>query len=86
MKQKTTMEQEHKPVENQKRINVLSIDGGGIRGIVPALLLEEIEKRTEKPISKLFDVIAGTSTGGIFRLGTDQAQSRPPYTTTIHCV
>jgi patatin-like phospholipase/acyl hydrolase len=43
----------------------LALDGGGIRGIVPALILAEIERKTGKPICKLFDVIAGTSTGGI---------------------
>ncbi len=52
-----------------KRIKVLSIDGGGIRGIIPAMILAEIEKRTKKPISSLFDLIAGTSTGGILALG-----------------
>jgi hypothetical protein len=48
---------------------ILSIDGGGIRGIIPALILAQIEKQTEKPIYKLFDVIAGTSTGAILALG-----------------
>lgn len=48
---------------------VLSIDGGGIKGIVPAMILEEIEKRTGKRICQLFDLIAGTSTGGILALG-----------------
>ena len=43
---------------------VLSIDGGGIRGIIPALVLDEIERRTDKPISSLFDLVAGTSAGG----------------------
>ncbi len=50
-------------------IKILSIDGGGIRGIIPAMLLAEIEKRTERPIACLFDLIAGTSTGGILALG-----------------
>jgi patatin-like phospholipase/acyl hydrolase len=49
--------------------NVLSIDGGGIRGIIPALVLSEVERRTGRPISSLFDLIAGTSTGGIIALG-----------------
>ncbi|CAG8702305.1 33384_t:CDS:2, partial [Gigaspora margarita] len=49
--------------------NILSIDGGGIRGIVPALWLSEIECRTHKPISSLFNMIAGTSTGGIIATG-----------------
>jgi patatin-like phospholipase/acyl hydrolase len=46
-------------------MRVLSIDGGGIRGLIPALVLTEIETRSEKRIFKLFDLIAGTSTGGI---------------------
>jgi predicted acylesterase/phospholipase RssA len=48
---------------------ILSIDGGGIRGIIPAMILAEIEKRTQQPIHRLFDLIAGTSTGGILALG-----------------
>ncbi len=50
-------------------IKILSIDGGGIRGIVPAVVLAEIEKRTGRHIARLFDLIAGTSTGGILALG-----------------
>ncbi|CAO5677076.1 MAG: hypothetical protein HEEMFOPI_01263 [Holosporales bacterium] len=46
-------------------LNVLCIDGGGVRGIIPAVILEEIEKRTGKSISKCFDVFCGTSTGGL---------------------
>lgn len=48
---------------------ILSIDGGGIRGIIPALILAEIEKRTGKSVAQLFDFLAGTSTGGIIALG-----------------
>lgn len=51
------------------KFKVLSIDGGGIRGIIPAKILAEIEKRTGKRIFELFDLIAGTSTGGILALG-----------------
>jgi uncharacterized protein len=50
-------------------VRVLAIDGGGMRGIVPALILAEIEKRTGKPIAAQFDLIAGTSTGAILALG-----------------
>jgi patatin-like phospholipase/acyl hydrolase len=46
-------------------MNVLSIDGGGIRGIIPALVLAEIERRTGRRIGELVDLIAGTSTGAI---------------------
>ncbi len=48
---------------------VLSLDGGGIRGIIPAVVLQEIENRTGKKISEMFDLISGTSTGGILALG-----------------
>jgi patatin-like phospholipase/acyl hydrolase len=47
---------------------LLSIDGGGIRGIVPATFLTELERRTGSHTSSLFDVITGTSTGGILAL------------------
>lgn len=50
-------------------INVLSIDGGGVRGMIPALILKELEERSEKRISELFDMVVGTSTGGILSLG-----------------
>lgn len=60
---------------------ILSIDGGGIRGIIPALLLAAIEGRTGEDISHLFDLIAGTSTGGILALGlcTPDAAGSPAY-------
>jgi patatin-like phospholipase/acyl hydrolase len=51
---------------------ILSIDGGGIRGVIPAKLLAEIERRTGKRIAELFDFIAGTSTGGILAVGLTQ--------------
>lgn len=64
-------------------IKVLAIDGGGIRGIIPARLLAEIEKRTQKATVELFDLIAGTSTGGILALGLNKpdliSESKPAY-------
>src|SRR4051812_31568450 len=51
------------------RYSVLAIDGGGIRGIIPARVLQEIEERLGRPVSELFDLVAGTSTGGILALG-----------------
>lgn len=47
---------------------VLSIDGGGIRGILPAKILSKIEFN-HGSIPNTFDLIAGTSTGGILALG-----------------
>jgi patatin-like phospholipase/acyl hydrolase len=46
-------------------MRILSIDGGGIRGLIPALVLTELEKRAGRQVFQLFDLIAGTSTGGI---------------------
>jgi uncharacterized protein len=46
-------------------LRVLAIDGGGIRGLIPALVLAELERRAERRVFELFDLIAGTSTGGI---------------------
>ncbi|MGB5437817.1 MAG: patatin-like phospholipase family protein [Maribacter sp.] len=44
---------------------ILSIDGGGARGMIPAVILKEIERRSGRRISNLFDRICGTSTGAI---------------------
>ena len=90
-------------MSKRKTFNILSIDGGGIRGIIPAMLLAEIEGRTLHniralidsnsteeegkrlhtevsemvmthnkkefiPVSKLFDLVTGVSTGGILAL------------------
>ena len=46
-------------------MKVLAIDGGGIRGLIPALVLAEIESRTGRRMADMVDLIAGTSTGGI---------------------
>lgn len=55
-----------------KKVRILSLDGGGIRGIIPATILEYLEKELQRRsgndrviISDYFDMIAGTSTGGI---------------------
>lgn len=53
----------------ERPLRILSIDGGGIRGLIPALVLDRIEQETGRRIAELFDVIAGTSTGGILALG-----------------
>jgi uncharacterized protein len=52
-----------------KSVKVLAIDGGGIRGIIPAVILSEIQKRVGTDLYNCFDLIAGTSTGGIIALG-----------------
>ena len=54
------------------KVRILSIDGGGIRGIIPAVILNYIEKGLQRQsgdpnatLADYFDLIAGTSTGGI---------------------
>jgi uncharacterized protein len=53
----------------QNSFRTLSIDGGGARGMIPAVILKEIERRSGKPICDLFDRICGTSTGSILACG-----------------
>lgn len=51
------------------RRRILSIDGGGIKGVLPAAFLASLEESLPCPIHEYFDLIVGTSTGGILALG-----------------
>ena len=61
------------PVEwpEDQEFRILSIDGGGIRGIFPAAVLAEMERRFlgGDSVARYFDLITGTSTGGIIAIG-----------------
>ena len=48
---------------------VLAIDGGGIKGVFPASFLATVEDSLKSPVADYFDLIVGTSTGGIIALG-----------------
>ena len=48
---------------------ILSIDGGGIKGALPASFLASLEDSLGQPVADYFDLIVGTSTGGIIALG-----------------
>jgi predicted acylesterase/phospholipase RssA len=48
---------------------ILSIDGGGIRGLIPAVLLESLEATTGRSARESFDFVAGTSTGAVLAGG-----------------
>lgn len=48
---------------------ILSLDGGGIKGLYAAKLLAQIEEKIGKSIGEYFDMISGTSTGGLLALG-----------------
>mgnify|MGYP001184401908 CR=1 FL=1 len=60
----------NKNMGDKKKVRILSLDGGGIRGIIPAYVIKYAEEYLQKKapgttISDHFDLIAGTSTGGI---------------------
>ena len=65
---------------------VLSIDGGGIRGIIPAHVIAYLEPQAGKPAAQLFDLIVGTSTGGILALGLTVAESTVEQPAPKHAV
>ena len=54
---------------DEKIFKVLSIDGGGIKGLYSARILEHFEDRFNCHIADYFDLICGTSTGGLIALG-----------------
>ena len=55
-------------VTEEPRRRILCVDGGGILGTFPAAFLAELEQHLDNPIGSYFDLIAGTSTGGIIAL------------------
>lgn len=55
--------------DNQPLRRILCIDGGGIMGTQPASFLASLEEDLDRPIGEYFDLIAGTSTGGILAIG-----------------
>ncbi len=60
-------------------MRILSIDAGGVRGLLPALLLSEIEARTGKQVWQMFDLVTGTGTGALLAIGlTIPARSGNP--------
>lgn len=48
---------------------ILTIDGGGVRGIIPAVLLAALERQTGRLTRDAFDFVAGTSTGAVLAAG-----------------
>ncbi|TGV22738.1 CBASS cGAMP-activated phospholipase [Mesorhizobium sp. M4B.F.Ca.ET.143.01.1.1] len=66
-----------RPWPKGRPFRILSIDGGGICGILPAAVLTELEQRFlgGKSVAGCFDMIAGTSTGGIIALGLSHGKT-----------
>ncbi|KAG0606606.1 hypothetical protein M758_9G154300 [Ceratodon purpureus] len=75
--------------EPGKRLTILSIDGGGVRGIIPSTILECLESALREldgesaALADYFDVIAGTSTGGLvtamLTVPGDPDKTRPKF-------
>lgn len=53
----------------KENFRILSLDGGGIRGLFPAAFLAHIETHCNKRLIDYFDLLVGTSTGAIIALG-----------------
>ena len=68
-----TLDRRRVPLDwpEDRPFRILSIDGGGIRGVYPAAFLAELERRYlgGGSVAQHFDLIAGTSTGGILAVG-----------------
>ncbi len=67
---------------------ILTLDGGGIRGIIPVLWLERLERHIGGPVHSHFDLIAGTSVGAIlgcgFAMGMTAAEARKMWIDGAH--
>jgi patatin-like phospholipase/acyl hydrolase len=50
-------------------LRILTLDGGGMRGLFEARVLQDLERRLGRPLAEAFDLVSGTSTGGIVALG-----------------
>lgn len=62
---KNTAAENDNTSESIKGNRILSLSGGGVKGIAELVVLSEIEERTGKSISELFAIITGTSVGGL---------------------
>lgn len=61
--------------EEEKPFQILSLSGGGYMGLYTASVLARIEELTCRPIASSFDLVAGTSVGGIVALGLAAGRS-----------
>lgn len=55
--------------EDDQIVQILSLDGGGLRGLFTSAVIESLENQLGHSITNHFDIITGTSTGGLIALG-----------------
>lgn len=69
----------------QMPLRILTIDGGGSKGLLPAIVLERIEELcAPHKLHEVVDLVAGTSTGGILALGAGAAKVAIPVLTECY--
>ena len=62
----------HTKTTEHGRFQILALSGGGFRGLYTAKILADFEQHAGKPIARCFDLLAGTSIGGILALALAQ--------------
>lgn len=67
--------QSEKIFADDQIVQILALDGGGLKGLFTAGVIESLEEQLGNPIIKHFDIIAGTSTGGLIALGLGLGKS-----------
>jgi len=66
------------------KTTLLSIDGGGMRGVIALAMLIYLEEQTGKPAYDLFDMVGGTSTGAIIAAGLGLGMSAKEIMTVAY--
>lgn len=71
----------HLSAQHKDTVKILIIDGGGIQGIMPLMILSYLEQQSGKPAAELFDFFAGVSTGAIIvsALNTPTPEGKPKF-------
>src|SRR5512132_4272182 len=79
-------------IQPSDKFRILCVDGGGIRGLIPALVIAELERRIQARttpqarISDYFHMFAGTSTGGLVTLSLTAPDPQNPRRPAVSAV
>lgn len=64
-----------KVATRKQSYHILSLDGGGIRGLMSAIWLKRLQEKLDRPLHHYFDLVAGTSTGALLACGISSGLS-----------